>query len=889
MSYIIKKNEPLVNLKLTDTGRKNLASGKLTFTYFGLGDGEMDYSHDSPTNLNILRPTDNQHDIQYPVPSEGTAYKLPISILTSLPNIVHTRAKERGFFIFDEDDASIEPQVNESLTLVCDVTGYTTGFTVSNEIQLTYWTGSTTNDYSNKVKVGDYMFVKFKPKAFLDNYGQSDNINIAEYSMPYMMYQITEVNGTDSIALTGVTTGDTTYTLDRDLPKGEYAYIAFIYPGVDTIKDYYDEETPIAYWSNGLLDFSSNNSQVPQDVPVWNMNIITIEDFIGVDNTIYKSKYEAVSRDYWGTAINYDYMLNNVLPKVGVIHYTNNTVSNWYAEGFYKGTLKLKIPYLMWHKSQGTLNDIPKSIGYTFICGTELKISAGNVRYYDLIDQEEKPTVVGKVFPDQKIVVIEHQELLAALSYKGNRNWTLPKPVLNLTEPGLCAEANIGGALQANECIHITYLLMDTNGITGIHCEDYASISNTTQSPKDVSFQFPVDNTNPNYTEFGYLRNYYLTNHAFGFRTNNILLLWQKTPIGGVPDAANWNYYNVNQFLGGNGCLGFVSNLCNDFELFSEIPTLASGSTYLLAQQEIGDVIVSYNGSILKEASTESNLGVNGNFWRVPLTQMTSNLGTRLIRINPALNLGGGNILQFHYLVGETSTASTFIEDYTVPPGGVVSTNYQSGIYLNNGVPSLALPTQPNNNVVYLFYNGILISSSNYGVYTTGGTADRRVQLTFTPTPGSTFAVFYLDNSGQGQTVQEAMFSSANVAALKVNISADIIKVSTDQVYDLNDFITLASKTENTHSFGDETFFYGNVDTEIKATIFKTLITCNVLPNKFINTANPTFNPNQDKVAFTEIGVYDEDEDLVAIGKFSEPLVRKYNSDMLIIQATIDF
>jgi hypothetical protein len=37
------------------------------------------------------------------------------------------------------------------------------------------------------------------------------------------------------------------------------------------------------------------------------------------------------------------------------------------------------------------------------------------------------------------------------------------------------------------------------------------------------------------------------------------------------------------------------------------------------------------------------------------------------------------------------------------------------------------------------------------------------------------------------------------------------------------------------------------------------------------------------------MGIYDEDSDLVAIGKFSQPLTRKYNSDMLIIQATIDF
>jgi hypothetical protein len=62
-----------------------------------------------------------------------------------------------------------------------------------------------------------------------------------------------------------------------------------------------------------------------------------------------------------------------------------------------------------------------------------------------------------------------------------------------------------------------------------------------------------------------------------------------------------------------------------------------------------------------------------------------------------------------------------------------------------------------------------------------------------------------------------------------------------------------------------------------------------VLPNQYITTDNPTFNSDQDKVAFTQIGIFDSNSVLVAIGKFSEPITRKYNSDMLVIQATIDF
>ena len=35
--------------------------------------------------------------------------------------------------------------------------------------------------------------------------------------------------------------------------------------------------------------------------------------------------------------------------------------------------------------------------------------------------------IVGKVFNDLKVFVIEDQELLFAMSYKANRSWTLPE------------------------------------------------------------------------------------------------------------------------------------------------------------------------------------------------------------------------------------------------------------------------------------------------------------------------------------------------------------------------------------------------------------------------------------------------------------------------------
>lgn len=880
MSYIIKKNEPLVNLKLTDIGRRNLSEGKLTFTYFGLGDGEMDYSSDNYELVEILRPTDNQHGIQYPVPSEVGFPIIPISTLTSIPTIISSPTDERGFFL---TGGTVD--INKSLCLISDLESDILNGS-SNEVSLNLTPQSIINNYRDSIKSGDYLFAKL---VSLDNSSGE--------TVSYLMYIIDTINGGESYDISGITTGTTTGTttgsttgttsggtvsivLDRMLPNYDEYYIeCHIYPGKNTIAEYYDKDTPIAYWNEETIDFKSNCTIPNDSVPVWNMNIITIEDFIGVDEFIYKNKQTSVSRNYWGTAINYEYFNTNDLHKVGVIHYTNNSISNIYAEGFYKDSFKMSIPYLLWHKKQFSGAGTGNEIGYTFVCDTTLKTFGSNVQYYDLVDTEVKPTVVGKVLPYQKIIIIENPELLAALSYKSNRNWTLPKPTLSLTEVGGCSGTSLVGALQPNQSLHVTYLFSDDDGLTGIQCEDFETINNTTTTPKDVVFQFPKDNNDPNYSELSYLKTYNNTVTGYGYKTKNIILLWQVTGIDAKPSPSDWNYFNINRFIGTNGCISNLRDLCDNFELKTEWTVYSSVSNpngivngyYTVASDPnlygsvIGDILVSLNGVILKQATSENNIGIDGDYYKVSENK---------IKIDQNL-LIFGYLFQFHYLFGETNTSSTIREDYTI------SSPTQT---------TLPLTYQPNNNVVYLFYNGQLISSNNYDVFTTGTTVNRRVELGFTPNVGSLISVFYLDNSGLGGNPVTTLFTAQNVNNLRVVIDKTLLDLSANNIYDLGEIVDLPNKSEvDKFSFGDEVFFFGNISTKVMATIYKSLITCNILPNKFIASSNPTFNPNQDKAAFTEIGVYDEDEDLVAIGKFSQPLKRKYNSDILIIQATIDF
>jgi hypothetical protein len=906
MSYIIKKTDPLVNLKLTNKGRRNLSNGLLSFINFTLGDGEMDYTSDDPSLINILRPADSQHDVQYPIPSNGTNYRNPITVITSKPIEIHATAKERGFFTYDNKPRPLV-EINSSLCLVFNVTGSTASITDKIRLDPIPDTVKNTN-YKTTINTGDYLFLKFKISGYTDNHNDEPNDVINTDPILYQMYSIVSVNSGSTYDLSGYTTGTSIeFQVDRSLPAYvSYTVAGFIYPGSNTISDYYDIQNPTAYWQNGMLDFTTGATPSGDDIPVWNMTIITLDDIIGLDSTLYKGKYSNKSKNYWGTAINYDYFINIDKNKIGVIHYTNKSVSNYYAEGFFSNTFKLKIPYLMWHKRQ--FNGISTGIdnGYTFVCDSTIRYMGANntIKYYDLVDQEEVPTIVGKVLVDEKIAIIEDQELLIALSHKGNRNYTLPTPQLTAVNPGVCPESSMVGALQPNEAFHVSYLFSDVSGNTGLHCENYATLENNDTTAKDIVFQFnqpPTDYTGVSYSEFSYLMPY-TGFTGVGYRTNSISLLWQKTNINSVPAASEWNYYNINNYVGTNGCLyngGFQTN-AEYFGLYSEV-IIGTGSvtpvtyigtdyyTYKTTQTPIGSLFISsgltsgFAGSVLNSSDTITGIGATNKYY-----VDTQTTGTTIwFKVSDFVSTTD---LMINYVTGTTQTSS-LIKQSVVVPSSYSGKTYLDGIYTGGtGAVSLTLNEIPNNNVIWIFYNGQLLNSLYYGVFTTGTTADRRIQLGFLPVAGANITYFYIDAAGLGTAPVNNTMTPLNISNLRVNIDNSFLSLSSGQTYNVNNFISVPSSTNITGmTFGDENFFYGNVETDIHAMVYKTVLTCNVLPNQFINSANPTFNPNDDKASFTEIGIYDNSDDLVAIGKFSQPLVRKYNSDMLIIQATIDF
>ena len=127
------------------------------------------------------------------------------------------------------------------------------------------------------------------------------------------------------------------------------------------------------------------------------------------------------------------------------------------------------------------------------------------------------------------------------------------------------------------------------------------------------------------------------------------------------------------------------------------------------------------------------------------------------------------------------------------------------------------------------------------------------------------------------------------------NITSVVFKVSLLQYnnasvfssYNL-DYLNYPSSSQNDELvFGDATYFFGNVSTEIKADVYTTDISINLPLNEYNSTTNKTWD-GLETVFISEIGIYDSNKNLVAIGKLNDPVAKDGTIARTIVFA-IDF
>lgn len=107
--------------------------------------------------------------------------------------------------------------------------------------------------------------------------------------------------------------------------------------------------------------------------------------------------------------------------------------------------------------------------------------------------------------------------------------------------------------------------------------------------------------------------------------------------------------------------------------------------------------------------------------------------------------------------------------------------------------------------------------------------------------------------------------------------------------YDINNTITgLNYPTSGSTKlcFGDEIYFLGNVSTDIHADVFTTTLNLIMNLGEFNSSTNSTWNGQS--VFATEVGIYDGDNNLVAIGKFNDPVEKNASKSRTVLFA-LDF
>lgn len=489
MAFIEKNDGVVLSIKLTARGRELLSRGELTFSKYAIGDSEIDYSFISENNLtgattNILRPKDWNSDIisylkqssEDVAPSE-TIYPLG-STISSIGTEILTFAKEYGFFL--SGTCATAPTFNIDLDHVkqggCHVnlSGATGGTTI------TLFRDDAYN--LQPLVVGDNIMIRWSNTLSSGTTSNSININAPQ---PILWYKVSQIISGSLFS------GAVTVTLDRELPdyntnSSTIQCGAIVFP--NTLNTNYTYSTD--FLTEQVFSFIENYIEPTKRVPFWNMSVVFTNELAGVlSNNKKIGKFK--SANYAGF-VSYIQEQSKTYSALGLIHYTNASPANVYAEELAKSTSSiptLYLPTIMWH-----LNKTQKMGLKLSLYGSKKQQPISKLEYYDLAD--ENNYVVGKIFIGLKMFVIENQDLLFAMSYKSNRNWTLPEH-----------KASLNGSITmgCTTCIINTdgnHPTIVANNPTTISESGSVTISNIQPSVVGAKILVSITNTTTNSPEY---------------------------------------------------------------------------------------------------------------------------------------------------------------------------------------------------------------------------------------------------------------------------------------------------------------------------------------------------------------------------------------------------
>lgn len=550
MAYNLSADQAAYRVKLTAVGRQLLAQGKLGFTGFAVGDSEVNYKLLGATGLaydalKVLRPVDNQPDLKYPIPpAPGASIIAPLSGKVGEQHVIRNVAPSRGPFRvgtanapLNTLDTTLPATVNAPVNFVKDA------FSVLASGTKVVDCGTTTP----KAAVGDWLLVHWIPPQRTSVTAPITPTYLFSPTNPgvYLLYRITVLAGAS-------------LTLDREVPRYVSASRspAFVLPGGEAVDAVYGLANSVNDWNEDTLAFVPTPPVASSAVGVWNFNVVYGDPVLGSALNFPFSSYG--SNAYLGARTYLGYPSSGA--PIALVHYSNHVVHNLYGESLVPETVKLTLPTVLWW------GDPTGGGGLVLTTSPVRQLQTGGSATFQLVFhelQDPQGRGVGRVYPSQKLLVLDDPELIAALSAKSNRNWTLPP--FDYISVGSAAVPVNGRLYDLNErypdgdldgtkkTLHVSYALLENRAKTwdasvgygyrsGLPCQYISHVDQGLNEIQYFEFKFST-------ATLAHLKVGASMTGGGGYTAQKLVLLYQETKTGGHPSADAWIPYDITSQL----------------------------------------------------------------------------------------------------------------------------------------------------------------------------------------------------------------------------------------------------------------------------------------------------------------------------------------------------
>jgi hypothetical protein len=199
--------------------------------------------------------------------------------------------------------------------------------------------------------------------------------------------------------------------------------------------------------------------------------------------------------------------------------------------------------------------------------------------------------------------------------------------------------------------------------------------------------------------------------------------------------------------------------------------------------------------------------------------------------------------------------------------------------YYTQVTPTLIDPTQTTYNVFLKFGNEFPFLISDISTVPTGFTANEMKVIAQKVPSGQTRPIS--TDWVEIDVMEQLSAKTSNGFLTLSGLTGTTIQITKDMydnasAYNLSNYIDIpaVNQTGLTLNFGGEYYFFGNIQTDIAATIYVMNFLCNLGQNQFLKSTNPTWD-NVTQPYITEVGLYNADKELMVISKVQSPEKRQ--------------